>query len=61
MIRIVILVIVLGLIAWLVTFLPIPEPFRTIVWVVLVLALIYEILSMAGYVPSAWKSNPPPP
>lgn len=59
MVRIVILVIALGLIAWLVTFLPIPEPFRTIIWVVLVLALIYEVLAVAGYVPSLWRSPSP--
>lgn len=56
--RIIVLVIALGLIAWLVTFLPIPEPFRTIVWVVLILCLIWEVLAMAGYTRSIL--GPPP-
>jgi hypothetical protein len=52
MIRVLVLLIVLGLVAWLVTFLPLPQPFHTLIWVVLVLCLIWEVLALAGYVPS---------
>ena len=60
MVRILVLVIVLGLVWWLVGFLPIGEPFITIAHVVIIVALIWEVLAMAGQVPSAlgWKSPP---
>ena len=53
--------IVLGLVWWLVTFLPIGESFLTIAHVVIIVALIWEVLAMAGQVPSvlSWKSPPP--
>lgn len=49
MVRVLVMLIVLGLVAWLVTFLPLPAPFPQIIWVVLILCLIWEILALAGY------------
>jgi hypothetical protein len=60
MLRLVFLLIVLGLVWWLIGFLPLPEPFPTIIRVVLVLALIWEVLALAGYVPSYLNRYPPP-
>lgn len=60
MLRILLLLIVLGLVAWLITFLPLPPPFPTIIWVVLILCLIYEILALAGYTKSMLPPGPPP-
>jgi hypothetical protein len=58
-IRILLTLIVLALVWWLITFLPIGEPFMTIIRVVIVLALIWEVLAIAGVVPSPsnryWK------
>lgn len=59
MIRVVVLAVVLGLVAWLVTLLPVPEPFRVVIWVVLVLALLWELLAAFGYVSSALRRGPP--
>jgi hypothetical protein len=62
MIRILVLVIVLGLAAWLLTYLPLPAPFPQLIWVIMILCLLWEILALAGYVPSAidrWKSPRP--
>lgn len=59
MVRVVVLVIVLGLVAWLLTFLPIPEPFRTLVFVVMVVAVIWEVLALAGLVPSVIDRRQP--
>lgn len=52
MIRILVYVIVLALVWWLCSFLPLGEPFVTIIHVVIILALIWEVLAAAGYVPS---------
>lgn len=60
MLRILVLVIVLGLVAWLIRFLPIGEPFITIIWVIMVLILIWEVLALAGYTKSFLNSPPPP-
>jgi hypothetical protein len=51
-IRILLLLIVLGLVWWLIGFLPLPDPFPTLIRVLLVLALIWELLALAGAVPS---------
>lgn len=60
MLRILILLIVLGLVAWLVTFLPLPPPFPQLIWVVMILCLIWEVLALAGYTRS-FLNGPPPP
>jgi asparagine N-glycosylation enzyme membrane subunit Stt3 len=49
---ILIVLIVLGLVYWLITTLPIAEPFKTIIYVVLVLCLILWLLSLIGVGPS---------
>lgn len=49
MVRILMLVIVLGLVAWLLTYLPIPEPFRTIIYILMILCVVWEILAVSGY------------
>jgi ABC-type siderophore export system fused ATPase/permease subunit len=51
LISIIIVLVVLGLVYYLVTLLPIPEPFRTIIYVVIILALIIWLLSFIGVVP----------
>lgn len=61
--RIIVLLIVLGLVWWLITFLPIGEPFLTLIRVVIIVCLIWEVLALAGYLPSTlsgWKGGPPP-
>lgn len=58
--RIIILVIVLGLVWWLIGFLPLGEPFTTIIRVLIILALIWEVLALAGFTKS-FLNNPPPP
>ncbi len=47
---ILIVLVVLGLVYWLITTLPIPDPFRTIIYVVMVLCLIIWLLSLIGVV-----------
>ena len=59
MVRLLVLVIVMGLVAWLITFLPLPAPFPMLIWVVMVLVLIWEILALAGYTSTLWKGGPP--
>lgn len=58
MIRLVMLLIVLGLVAWLITFLPLPQPFPLLIWVVLILCLIWEVLALAGYTKSFLRYPP---
>ena len=53
MIRLLVLVIVLGLVAWLImAFLPLPYPFPQIIWVIMGVCIIWEVLALAGYVQS---------
>lgn len=59
MVRILVLLIVLGLVWWLLGYLPIPEPFHTVIGVVMILVLIWEVLALAGYTRSAFPSPPP--
>lgn len=61
MIRLLLLIIALGLVWWLLGFIPIPEPFHTIITVVMILIVIWEVLAMAGYVRSPWPYPPGPP
>lgn len=60
MFRILILLIVLGLVWFLIGFLPLPEPFPLLVKVVIVLVLIWELLAIAGYARSITNRPPPP-
>ncbi len=55
-----VLAIVLGLLAWLLTYLPIPEPFHTIIFVVMVLAFVWELLAAAGMTSSFIGRGPSP-
>jgi hypothetical protein len=59
MLRLLVLVIILGLVAWLIKFLPIGEPFITIIWVIIVLVIIWEVLALAGYTKSFVGNNRP--
>lgn len=61
MIRVIILLIVLGLVWWLIGFLPLPDPFPILIRVVLILFLIWELLALAGYVPTAIRVPPRSP
>jgi hypothetical protein len=47
-----IIVVLVVLVYWLITLLPIPEPFRTIIFVVIVIAMIFWLLSIVGMTPS---------
>lgn len=49
MVRVLILLVVLGVVAWLLTYLPLPEPFPKLIWVVMILCVIWEVLALAGY------------
>lgn len=59
MFRFLIFLVVLGLVAWLITLLPLPAPFPTIIWAVLILMFIWEILALAGYTKSYLNRNSP--
>ncbi len=62
MIRVLMLLIILGVVAYLIRFLPLPEPFPTLIYGCMILVVIWEVLAMAGYVPSAvgrWRQLPP--
>ena len=51
MIQLIIVLLVLGLVWWLIsTFLPIPQPFRNAILIVLVLCAIWYLLRFAGLV-----------
>jgi hypothetical protein len=52
--RIIVLLIVLGLVVYLTGFLPLPQPFPTLIWVAVVLTLIWAVLGEAGYAPGRW-------
>lgn len=62
MIRVLVLLVVLGLVWWLTSFLPLPEPFPTLILIVIILVLIWELLAVAGMVPSPsnrfWPRSP---
>lgn len=58
--RLIVVLIVCGLVAWLVQYLPLPAPFPQLIWVVLILVVIWEVLALAGYV-SPIGYRPPPP
>ncbi len=45
-----VLVIVMGLVYWLIGYLPIPEPFNKIIMVIMILILIVYVLALAGFV-----------
>ena len=49
LISLLVTVIILGMLVWLVTMLPIPEPFRTVAIVIIILVC---ILWLVGYVPA---------
>jgi hypothetical protein len=59
-VRILFLLVVLGLVWWLIGFLPLPEPFPVLIRVVIVLCLIWELLALAGYTKSVIGRSPPP-
>ena len=66
LLRIVIVLVVLGLVAWLVTFLPLPAPFpeiiRIVIIVVAVVLVIWELLAVVGWASSPLsKLGPPAP
>jgi heme A synthase len=52
LITLLIVIIVMGLIYWLITFLPLPAPFRTIAIVVFVVICILILLGFIGVIPS---------
>jgi hypothetical protein len=46
--RLLVVVVVLGVVWWLLTFLALPEPFHTLARIVVVVCLIWEVLAVAG-------------
>lgn len=48
LVQLLVIALVLGLIAWVVTRLPIAEPFRSVVWIVLALIFILVLLRFVG-------------
>jgi hypothetical protein len=59
MLRIVVVVVVAGLV-WLLLAPLLPDPFGLVLKVVLVLAVVWELLALAGVVPSVVDRRPPP-
>jgi hypothetical protein len=59
-VRILVLLVVLGLVWWLIGFLPLPDPFPVLVRVVIILVLIWELLAIAGYAKSITDRRSPP-
>jgi cation transporter-like permease len=59
-VRILILLVVLGVVAWLLTFLPLPPPFPQVIWIVMILCVIWEVLALAGYTNSFLNRRGPP-
>jgi hypothetical protein len=60
LISLLVAVVVIGLIWYLLTLLPIPDPFRTIVNVILILIVIIWLLGFAGMLPGygpGWHSG----
>ena len=55
LISIVVACVILGLLYWLLEMLPIAEPFRTIIRVVVVLGCILWLLSLVGWLPTDWR------
>lgn len=58
--RLIMSLVALALVAWLITFLPIPAPFGQIIYVVMILAAIYLVLVAFGVVSGpSWYQRPP--
>jgi hypothetical protein len=48
-------IVILGLVAWAVTLLPLPAPFGTIIHVILVIVLVVVLLQAFGLIPETYK------
>lgn len=57
LVQLIVLVVIFGLIIWLVQFLPLAEPFKTVAIVLMVLILILVLLGVVGLLP-AWRVGP---
>jgi len=60
LIQLLIIVIVLGLLYWLVTLLPLPAPFKNIALVIVILIAIVWLLSVAGMLPRGLRVGSAP-
>jgi hypothetical protein len=58
LIQLLVAVIVIGLIYWLLTLLPIPQPFKNIVTVIVVIICILWLLSFSGLLISPYWGHP---
>jgi hypothetical protein len=58
LLELLIAVIVMGLLYWLVTLLPIPQPFKNIAIVIIVLICILWLLSFTGLLSPYWPRHP---
>lgn len=54
LIQLLVMVIVAGILYWIVTLLPLPEPFKTIAIVIVILIILFWILGMVGMIPSPY-------
>lgn len=54
LISLLVAVLVLGLIYWLITLLPIPDPFKKIVLVIFIIICIIMLLNMFGFIGTPW-------
>jgi hypothetical protein len=52
MLSLLLTVLILGVIAWGITQIPMPQPFRTIAFVILIIILIIVLFSVLGVTPS---------
>jgi hypothetical protein len=58
LIELLVAVIVMGLLYWLVTLLPIPQPFKNIAIVIIVVICIIWLLSFTGLLGGYWPRHP---
>lgn len=49
MVRILLLIVVLGVVAWLLQYLPLPQPFPQLIWILMILCIVWEVLALAGF------------
>lgn len=57
MVTLIVTLVVLGLLFWLLTLLPLPDPFPTILKVVFILIAIYVVLGAFGVLPALSTGN----
>jgi hypothetical protein len=59
LVQLFVMVLVMGLLYWLVSMLPVPEPFKTILVCIVILACIIWLLNVAGLLGGGYGVNHP--